>query len=143
MKLFGNTIESLEHALDVRLEKQNRLASNIANLDTPGYKPKDVDFEASMEAFDRAQTPESESGPTAMRTTSAGHLGPNGEAATRHVPAVVADDLTASPTLDDNSVDLDHTMAELAENSTQYSAVTKILRKKLALLRYVASDGAA
>ena len=47
------------------------------------------------------------------------------------------------PTLDDNSVDLDHTMSQLAENGVQFQTVAKTLQKKLGLLRYVAADGAA
>ena len=50
MKIF-NSNQLLEHALDVRLQKQQRLSANVANIDTPGYAPQTVDFEASMENF--------------------------------------------------------------------------------------------
>ena len=43
--------------------------------------------------------------------------------------------------LDGNGVDLDKTMVELARNSLLYGAAAKAVGKKLALLRYVATDG--
>ena len=143
MKLFDKSFGTLEHALDVRTAKQMRLASNLANLDTPGFRPQDVDFEASIAAYDRDQSPAP--GASTMTATRAGHMDAAGRPMTagEKTPAIVADDLPASTTLDDNSVDLDHTMAELAENNAQFSVATKVMRKKLALLRYVASDGAA
>jgi flagellar basal-body rod protein FlgB len=45
--------------------------------------------------------------------------------------------------LDGNAVDLDRTLASIAENTIQYGASAKAAGKKLAILRYVASDGAA
>lgn len=144
MKLFDATLGTLEHALDVRTAKQGKLANNLANIDTPNFKPEDVDFDASMEAFERQRSAKgADQSATQMRTTTAGHLDATGKAAANAVGPVVAEDLQDSATLDDNTVDLDHTMAELAENATQYSAVTRVVRKKLAMLRYVASDGTA
>jgi flagellar basal body rod protein FlgB len=43
--------------------------------------------------------------------------------------------------LDGNRVDLDRTMAELATNGMQYNAGARVAGKKLAILRYVSSDG--
>ena len=44
---------------------------------------------------------------------------------------------------DGNAVDIDRTMSALAENALQYQASTRVVAKKMALLKYVASDGAA
>jgi hypothetical protein len=54
MKVFDNTLARLERALDVRLIRQNVLAANVANVDTPGFRPKDVDFTAAMSAIEGA-----------------------------------------------------------------------------------------
>ncbi len=48
MKLFDATTGRLERSLDVRLVRHNVLAGNVANVDTPGYAPKDIDFQATM-----------------------------------------------------------------------------------------------
>jgi flagellar basal body rod protein FlgB len=48
-----------------------------------------------------------------------------------------------APSIDGNGVDLDRTMAALAENGLQYAAGARAAGKKLAILRYVVSDGGA
>jgi len=138
MKLFNDT-QLLEHALDVRLKKQHHLSANVANVDTPGYTPKTVDFAASMENFVDGQDD------GRMVQTQGRHMNVNGVSLRQQNgdDIEVVDDVEGVPTLDDNSVDLDHTMAQLAENGVQYQTVAKTLQKKLGLLRYVAADGAA
>jgi len=119
MKLFDNTLTLLERALDVRLSRQNLLASNAANIDTPGYKEKDLDFRAAMAG--------------AMRGGGEGVDGAV-RSATHDVEGLVVG-------LDGNSVDLDRTMVALAENGLQYGTAARAAGKKLAILKYVANDG--
>ena len=142
MKLFDATLGRLERALDVRLVRHNALAGNLANVDTPGYRPKDVDFAAAM-----AATPQGASGGTSSTSrTAAGHMmaavgtGAGGVGSSGDdVPMIEGNG--ESPTLDGNRVDLDRTMAELATNGMQYNAGARVAGKKLAILRYVAGDG--
>jgi flagellar basal body rod protein FlgB len=47
----------------------------------------------------------------------------------------------SAPSMDGNKVDLDRTMVALAENGMQYGASARAAGKKLAILRYVSSDG--
>jgi flagellar basal-body rod protein FlgB len=137
MKLFDATTARLERAMDVRLVRHNVLASNVANVDTPGYAPKDLDFRA---AFAEIAAAGGATGPTTgMRETDARHIGGAGEGGAGLVRVV--DVAGESPTLDGNRVDLDATMAHLAENGIQYGASARAVSKKLAILRYVASDG--
>ncbi|MBX7100746.1 MAG: flagellar basal body rod protein FlgB [Myxococcaceae bacterium] len=121
MKLFDGTLTALERSLDVRLEKQNLLASNAANLDTPGYQARELDFDAAMQSV----------------------LAPGGDAPGAVETAVRAATHAVEGTagLDGNGVDLDRTMVELAENGLQYGAAAKAAGKKLAILKYVANDG--
>jgi flagellar basal-body rod protein FlgB len=49
--LFDKTIEMLSEILDFRLERNKVIASNIANIDTPGHKPKELTFEKELEDF--------------------------------------------------------------------------------------------
>ena len=82
-----------------------------------------------------------------MRATNPQHLSANGAAVdSANRTMDVATGLIhsgggTSPSLDGNQVDLDRTMAGLAENSLQYGASAKAAGKKLAILRYVVSDG--
>jgi len=48
--MFDSAFAPLAQALRVRAERQQVLASNIANVDTPGYRARDIDFRAAMEA---------------------------------------------------------------------------------------------
>ena len=138
MKIFDATLATLERALDVRLVEQNVLAGNVANADTPGYKPKELDFGAAMKAAGADASAET------MATTSPGHLGPNGAtvtSATDVATSMVLEGRGTAPTFDGNAVDLDRAMAGMAENGLQYGASAKAAGKKLAILRYAVDGG--
>jgi flagellar basal-body rod protein FlgB len=137
MKVFDTTLARLERALDVRLVRQNVLSTNIANVDTPGFKPKDVDFTASMVAIEGAHSEGTVSLPTSPTVGSSPAESSN--LAMRELPIV--DVPAGGASFDGNTVDLDRTMVAMAENALQYSAAARAAGKKLALLRYVASDG--
>ena len=143
MKLFDTTLTRLAESLDVRLVEHNVLAGNVANADTPGFRPKELDFSKAMQAAEQAAAT------NGLAATDPHHMGPSGEAAgagsraSAAATALVRDGAGTSPSIDGNQVDLDRTMAGLAENSLQYGASAKAAGKKLAILRYVVSDGAA
>jgi flagellar basal-body rod protein FlgB len=149
MKLFDATLSTLERTLDVRLTRQNVLAGNLANADTPGFVPRELDFAAAMEATPAAPAP---GGAPEVPTVNLvafrpGDL-PLGQAsgAATSAPEHFVHDAPgagAGAGLDGNAVDVDRTLAAVAENALQYGAAAKAAAKKLAILRYVASDGAA
>jgi flagellar basal-body rod protein FlgB len=93
MKIFEGPLAHLEHALDIRSERHAVLSGNVAQIDTPGYVARDVDFDASFEDALRADASGQEA---SVQVQDAQHL--------------------HSTTLDGNTVDLDRTMAALAEN---------------------------
>lgn len=121
MKLFDNTLTQLERALDARLYRHTLLASDLANVDTPGHRARDLDFEAAMRslAFEGAGA---DSRAAALKS------------ATRELEGAPAG-------LDGNTVELDRTMAALADNGLEYGAAARAAGKKLSILRYVAGDG--
>jgi flagellar basal-body rod protein FlgB len=121
VKLFDRTLGKLESALDVRLEQQNVLNGNLANVDTPGYRPRELDFDRALAAAERRHE---------MPAT------PGGDPSDF---VHVAEKMEGG--LDGNGVDLDKTMVELARNSLLYGAAARAAGKKLAILRYVATDG--
>jgi flagellar basal-body rod protein FlgB len=141
MKIFDTTLTRLEEALDVRLVEHNVLAGNIANADTPGYRPKELDFSQAMAAAEQSTAS------NGLATTDRRHLGSGGGAAgessrsTAAATMLVREGAGTSPSMDGNEVDLDRTMAGLAENGLQYGASARAAGKKLAILRYVVSDG--
>jgi flagellar basal-body rod protein FlgB len=138
MRVFDSTLSHLERALDVRLVRQNVLGANVANVDTPGFRPKDVDFVASMAAIDGAGR--SVEGVPQPSLTPAGAVeSQEAGIAARDLPIV--DVPAGGATFDGNTVDLDRTMVAMAENALQYGASARAAGKKLAILRYVVSDG--
>ena len=126
MKLFDSTLQLLERSLDTRLERHNVLASNLANADTPGFVPRDVDFASAMRA--------------AAQEIGAVQDG-EGQVPRAPTPTLVGAAAGAAAGIDGNKVDADRTLVALAENGLQYGASAKVASKKLAILRYVASDG--
>lgn len=132
MKLFDSTLNLLSRALDARLLRQNVIAGNLANANTPGFVPLDVDVEKALQP-------------------QLAPLPANAQADAQHLPVGAPGAAEAglthaegtSPGLDGNAVDVDRTLAALAQNALQYTAATRAAGKKLAILRFVASDGAA
>jgi flagellar basal-body rod protein FlgB len=138
MKLFDATISTLQRALDARMVRQNVLAGNMANVDTPGFVPKDVDVAA---AFRELPSGGEVSRPTAP--TVEGHLPVESREAGDSYDLPITAAPSSNPGIDGNGVDLDRTLVGMAENALQYGAAAKAAGKKLAMLRYVASDGNA
>lgn len=138
MRIFDATLSTLERSLDVRLARQAVLAGNVANADTPGFVARELDFDAAMAAVD------GDPSPALAIPTRAGDLpvlaGPTSPAAPERF---VHADPAPAPGIDGNAVDLDRTLGAVAENAIQYGAAAKAAAKKLAILRYVASDGQA
>ena len=131
MKLFDQTLTLLERSLDVRLEQHNVLSSNLANADTPGFAPREVDFGAAMKA----------AAEEINANAAAGDVGEPASPGRHASPTLPGRAVGASAGLDGNKVDADRTLVSLAENGLQYGASARAAGKKLAILRYVASDG--
>ena len=131
MKLYGGSLETLEHALDVRGQRHTVLAGNLANADTPGFSPVDIPFEQAMQDAARAAA-DADAAEASGETASA----------PRPLESVESDALATAAGLDGNRVDVDRTLAALAENGLQYTASARAAGKELAILRYVVSDGA-
>ncbi|MHB1354121.1 MAG: flagellar basal body rod protein FlgB [Thiobacillus sp.] len=99
-------------ALRVRDQRQQVLASNIANADTPNYKARDLDFKAALQgALQGTQT-----GGTALATTAPGHLAGKAGGA----DAGLLYRTPAQGSVDGNTVDVDAERAAFAENAIQY-----------------------
>lgn len=132
--LLDKTTQALQVAANMRQLRGNVITSNIANAETPGYAAKKLDFE---NALARAVDLE---GMNKQVNLEAGHF-PVSTVALSRVKADVYENPDASINNDGNTVDLEREMSALAENSTMYKAAVQLMNKKLAALRYAASDG--
>ncbi len=111
-----------ETALSLRAQRQQLLASNIANADTPNYKARDIDFASALKTA-VAQAGGTGNSPAAvMAQTQAGHLGntssgdflPNGTPVQYRV--------AAQGSADNNTVDMDVERNQFADNALRYEA---------------------
>ncbi len=111
---------SLRAALDLRLQRHELLSHNLANADTPGFRPKDLEFEGLLQSA-------IEERPTAGDTLGVGTR-PTETQAVVERPEV-------GDTLDDNAVDTDKEMARVADNSLNYQAQLELLRRRYAAVQ--------
>jgi flagellar basal-body rod protein FlgB len=102
-----------QQALRIRDQRQQVLASNIANADTPHYKARDLDFKAALTGALQGKS----SGGVAVATTAAGHLQGNPGAS---ADASLLYRTPAQGSVDGNTVDVDAERAAFAENTVQY-----------------------
>jgi flagellar basal-body rod protein FlgB len=114
-----DTLNFQTQALTLRAERQQLLASNIANADTPGYQARDINFaKALREATGAAATP------GALKVTHSGHLAPlagaRGESGKDYA-------LQSQTSLDSNGVDMDRERASFADNSVKYEATLRFI----------------
>lgn len=135
MKIFDGPLDVLERSLDARLLRHNVLAGNLANANTPGFTAKDVDVAAAMAPAAAAAAP------SAAERAGDIPLSLAGGGASR--PSPIVEKGAAAAGLDGNGVDVDRTLAAVAENAIQYGAAARAVQKKLAILRYAANDGTA
>jgi flagellar basal-body rod protein FlgB len=112
---LDQTLHFHTSALALRAERQQMLASNIANADTPNFKARDIDFAGALNQA------------LAGRASDARLL----RTSTRHMPGTIEGALPAQQivyrsarqvSVDGNTVDLDVERAQFANNAVHYEA---------------------
>lgn len=132
-KIADQTIAVLSKSLDLRAQKQQVIASNIANAETPGYEARKLSFEANLQQA--LKTPE-----VSQNHHNPRHF-PIGNGAVNAVQGSISRQPASNPIGDGNSVSLDDEMLDLAENQLLYEASGQMLKKKFTMLKFVAGDG--
>ena len=121
----------LDQALSLRFKRQQMLAANIANADTPNYRPVDLAFEGALkDAMNKGET--DDPNPPGFERTNAMHMSGWMDEPTEAAEVIVRNDVTNS--LDNNGVDLDKEMAHIVENSTSYQTVLEVSRRRFNIL---------
>lgn len=130
--MFAQLTQGLDFqskALVLRAERQRLIASNIANVDTPGYKGRDIDFKAAMsEALgaDRQIKPTPVEVANTTGKTHAAHLPLQSRTGSLDNPSL-AYTLQSQPAMDGNSVDLDRERSSFVDNSVRYEATLRFI----------------
>ena len=104
-----------EKALGLRAYRQQVLAGNIANTDTPNYKARDFDF---SQALKEATAGRNTSVDLAMARTSSAHMAGN----SADVLARLMYRTPSQGSVDGNTVDMDIERAQFADNALRYEA---------------------
>ncbi len=117
-------INQLGGAMSFHRERHTVLAGNVANQDTPGYRPADLQRVVGAEAGTLART-------DPRHLTASGTPG-HGQ---------VIDDGGQLVGPDGNAVALERELAKIDANRVRYNASAELVSRRLALLRYAAGDG--
>ena len=126
LDMFGK-VDGVERALEYHLQRHNVLAGNLSNIETPGYRMRDLRFEESLE-----------SEMDGLNRTDRQHLVGSGS------EIDFALETEALPSnINDNNVMLEKMMARISGNKIRYEAGIAIARKQLGILKYVATNGGA
>ena len=126
------TIRAMENYLDLSARKQDLAASNLANIDTPGYRTLDFSIELAM----RDAT--SHAPGVVLRRHDPRHY-PGAAPAGFGAFVSEVDDLPQRN--DGNNVDLDREMLNLSRTTTKFSLVTQILRAEFRKLQQAMTEG--
>ncbi|HOM99901.1 MAG TPA: flagellar basal body rod protein FlgB [Acidobacteriota bacterium] len=134
MRIEDSLLSTMSRFLDYAAQKQKLIASNVANAETPGYRSKELRFEdflaaerlAGEEGGLRRTLPQHVSGrPTLVRA--------------RPLEASEGDEAG----YDENNVELEKELVELAENVMKFTTTAQFLRQKLQLVRSSIKEGRA
>ena len=110
-------LDRLAQHLGYHVARQGVIAGNLANLDTPGFRARDLSFDEVL---------------TTSRET-------NESTMTFEQTVDTSDDEV--PDEDGNTVALETQIARMDETNIQYRAVAEVLSRRIGMLRYAANDG--
>ncbi|MFO7753270.1 MAG: flagellar basal body rod protein FlgB [Desulfobacteraceae bacterium] len=130
-RLFGETFQMMTKSLDISSRRHNLITGNIANMDTVGYKPEDLDFRKNLEKAMAGKEPET------MSRTNEKHLS-GVDAKGSYLEGQNSEDVD---TYHLDSVNIDREMTNLVENNIKYRSTSELLLRKLDKLKYAITEG--
>lgn len=119
---FDNAFGIHDDALRLRSQRSEVLANNLANADTPGFKARDIDFQAALQ-----QAQGQQEGMT-MAASDAGHM--TGEGAGGGNPELMYRN-PIQPSIDGNTVDTQTEMSKYMRNSMEFQASFQFLNSSV------------
>jgi len=125
------SVSPFQRSLDYHAERHNVLASNIANANTPAFRPMEL-LRVEDDEFH---------GTLPMRRTEQSHMLGDGVDGL-HDMKVVTDESSLGG-LDGNTVSIEREMSKLEANDLRYQGAVKLVTRQLAMLRYASNDGSS
>ncbi|MBF0449173.1 MAG: flagellar basal body rod protein FlgB [Candidatus Magnetomorum sp.] len=121
--IFGKTYSYIEKSLDIAKQQQAFISSNIANMDTPGYTAREIDFKNTLKNA-------MEGSSVLLTRTNERHLG----GASDEMGYIMS-------SRDHSPLDLDVEMSKLAQNNLKYRMAAEALIRKSAKAKAILGSG--
>ena len=115
-----------QQALGLRAARQELLASNVANADTPMFKAKDIDFSSVLQ-----EKLSSKASATSLSSTSPMHINTNKD---NGIGNNILYRVPLQPSADGNTVDMDSERTRFADNSIKYDASLTFISNQFRML---------
>jgi len=125
---FQKILDTVKFSLRLRTERHQLISSNLANVDTPGYRRKDLPFERVMQSY---LTQEKR-----LKTTEPKHF-PRRERSVEDLVKAYESQTLGTP----NNVTLEEEMTSLTENQLLYESTLQALSKELERLKEIITEG--
>ncbi len=135
INLFRGTVSALSRSLDLRARNHELILNNVANADTPNFKPFSMDVEEALQKDEPAAVS------TPLKRTDENHLPGVPMPQDQSTEAALSGDDPLLLRGDKNGVDIDHEMTALAKNSLLYKASAQLIASKFSGLKHVIQGG--
>ncbi|PIE71475.1 MAG: flagellar basal body rod protein FlgB [Deltaproteobacteria bacterium] len=126
---LDTTFKLLGTAMDVSVKRNALISSNIANMDTVGYRARDLDFQKTLQTEMARGVPTED-----LVRTHPAHITP-----VNNPMASMIFDSSDPRNLD--PVNIDTEMMHLVENNIQYRSAAEMMLRKISLLKHVIMEG--
>jgi flagellar basal-body rod protein FlgB len=114
--------------LSLRAQRQQMLASNIANADTPNYKARDIDFNSALKQA--LSAPKGGGMPGQPAKTAAAHMaGTDTNVTSTGIPLLYRS--TVQGSVDGNTVDMDAERNQFVDNAVRYEAGIMFINSRI------------
>lgn len=124
--VFNKTLEMIEDRLTLNSVNQKLISGNLANINTPGYRAKEVSFESALRESLQEHV-------LNMVRSNGSHMAPDDPVQAMQNPEVV----------ESGPVDLDTEMVNLTKNTIEYNHMVGMLNKKFSMLKMAITEGGA
>jgi flagellar basal-body rod protein FlgB len=135
--IFGTTVELLGKTLDLRAKRQELISANLANVDTPGYTPSDISFEAELKGA--LQNGGQQTPATSMAMAANPRFiplkGRGGSATLDQVRGDLVEIPGKNTGPDGNGVEMEGEMERMVQNEIMYNASVQLLTKKFEMMK--------
>lgn len=130
---LDQTLSFHQTALRIRAQRQELIAANIANADTPNFKARDVDFAAAFKQALSAAAGNVGAAGSSLKQTAAGHMAaqPPAEVLNAAYAGGVQFRGEIQGSVDGNTVDMDVERNQFADNAVRYEASLIMLNGQL------------